>query len=123
MINTYVEKSVQLVRCSSFRNDLLQNPYFKLRHDSLHFQNIKVELLKKEKDEENSMKGQTQDAKQEVEVTENRLNNVTKVNDDEMAQYKEKIYNLSQVTYQLFVLEQIMNSSKGPAFWRNHKIV
>jgi len=67
-----------------------------LRHDSLHFQNIKVELLKKEKDEENSMKGQTQDAKQEVEVTENRLNNVTKVNDDEMAQYKEKIYNLSQ---------------------------
>ena len=94
-----------------------------LRHDSLHFQNIKVELLKKEKDEENSMKGQTQDAKQEVEVTENRLNNVTKVNDDEMAQYKEKIYNLSQVTYQLFVLKQSMISSKGPAFWRNHKIV
>ena len=25
----YVEKSVQLVRGSSFRNDLLQNPYFK----------------------------------------------------------------------------------------------
>ena len=25
----YVEKSVQLVRASSFRNDLLQNPYFK----------------------------------------------------------------------------------------------
>ena len=24
----YVEKSVQLVRGSSFRNDLLQNPYF-----------------------------------------------------------------------------------------------
>ena len=29
MTNTYVEKSVQLVRGSSFRNDLLQNPYFK----------------------------------------------------------------------------------------------
>ena len=28
MTNTYVEKSVQLVRGSSFRNDLLQNPYF-----------------------------------------------------------------------------------------------
>ena len=27
--NTYVEKSVQLVKGSSFRNDLLQNPYFK----------------------------------------------------------------------------------------------
>ena len=26
----YVEKSVQLVRGSSFRNDLLQNPYFSL---------------------------------------------------------------------------------------------
>ena len=26
--NTYVEKSVQLVKGSSFRNDLLQNPYF-----------------------------------------------------------------------------------------------
>ena len=25
----YVEKSVQLVRGSSFQNDLLQNPYFK----------------------------------------------------------------------------------------------
>ena len=25
----YVEKSVQLVRGSSFRNDLLQNPYFR----------------------------------------------------------------------------------------------
>jgi hypothetical protein len=25
----YVEKSVQLVRGSSFRNDLLQNPYLK----------------------------------------------------------------------------------------------
>ena len=27
--DNYVEKSVQLVRVSSFRNDLLQNPYFK----------------------------------------------------------------------------------------------
>jgi hypothetical protein len=26
--NEYVEKSVQLVRGSSFRNDLLENPYF-----------------------------------------------------------------------------------------------
>ena len=28
----YVEKSVQLVRGSSFQNDLLQNPYFKYTH-------------------------------------------------------------------------------------------
>jgi len=67
-----------------------------LRHDSLHYQNIKVELLKKERVEESSMMRQIQDAKQEVEVTEHRLNNVTKVNDEEMTQYKEKIYNLSQ---------------------------
>ena len=29
MTNRYVKKSVQLVKGSSFRNDLLQNPYFK----------------------------------------------------------------------------------------------
>jgi hypothetical protein len=29
----HVEKSVQLVRGSSFRNDLLQNPYFKYHHN------------------------------------------------------------------------------------------
>ena len=30
----YVEKSVQLVRGSSFRNDLLQNPYFSQNHET-----------------------------------------------------------------------------------------
>ena len=30
----YVEKSVQLVRGSSFRNDLLQNPYFSGKFES-----------------------------------------------------------------------------------------
>ena len=30
MINTYVEKIVQLVRGSSFRNESLQNPYFNM---------------------------------------------------------------------------------------------
>ena len=29
----YVEKSVQLVRGSSFRNDLLQNPYFSTKEE------------------------------------------------------------------------------------------
>ena len=47
----------------------------------------------------------TLDAKQEVEVTEHRLNNVTKVNDEEMTKYKEKIYNLSQVSYQHLILK------------------
>ena len=32
----YVEKSVQLIRGSSFRNDLLQNPYFKVIGASLY---------------------------------------------------------------------------------------
>ena len=79
-----------------------------LRHDSLHYQNIKVELLKKERDEKNSMMRQIQDSKQEVEVTEHRLNNVTKVNDEEITQYKEKIYNLSQVSYQHLILNKIL---------------
>ena len=77
-----------------------------LRHDSLHYQNIKVELLNKERDEKNSMMRQIQDSKQEVEVTEHRLNNVTKVNDEEITQYKEKIYNLSQVSYQHLILNK-----------------
>jgi hypothetical protein len=33
----YIEKSVQLVRGSSFRNDLLQNPYFNFKHNLLTF--------------------------------------------------------------------------------------
>ena len=77
-----------------------------LSHDSLHYQNIKVELLKKERDEENSMMRQIQDSKQEVEVIEHRLNNVTKVNDEEITQYKEEIYNLSQVSYQHLILDK-----------------
>ena len=34
--NEYVENSVELVRGSSFRNDLLQNPYFKVIGASLY---------------------------------------------------------------------------------------
>jgi hypothetical protein len=37
--DNYVEKSVQLVRGSSFQNDLLQNPYFSKYSDVLN-QNI-----------------------------------------------------------------------------------
>ena len=37
----YVEKSVQLVRGSSFRNDLLQNPCFKLSAQEQEIESIK----------------------------------------------------------------------------------
>ena len=40
----YVEKSVQPVRGSSFRNDLLQNPYFKVNDDLIE----KIDKLMKE---------------------------------------------------------------------------
>ena len=35
--DNYVEESVQLVRGSSFRNDLLQNPYFRVKINIFKF--------------------------------------------------------------------------------------
>ena len=70
-----------------------------LKHDSLHYQNIKVQLLKKECEEEKSMLAETQDGRQELEVTENNLKQVTKVNNEEMMEFKHEILNLSTVCH------------------------
>ena len=47
-------------------------------------------------------------------MTEHRLNMVTKVNDEEMTQYKEKIYNLSQVSNQHLTSEALILTSTNP---------
>ena len=74
-----------------------------LKHDSLHYQNIKVQLLKKECEEEKSMLAETQDGRQELEVTENNLKQVTKVNNEEMMEFKHEILNLSTVCRKIFM--------------------
>ena len=46
----YVEKSVQLVRGSSFRNDLLQNPYFKNGKKSARINEEELEPVRDQPD-------------------------------------------------------------------------
>ena len=43
--NKYVEKSIQLVRGSSFRSDFLQNPYFRDRSSILPFKPLTFSLF------------------------------------------------------------------------------
>jgi len=67
-----------------------------LQHDSIYYQKERINLMKKEREEEQQMLDQIQDGKQEVEVTEHRLNMVIKVNNEEIMKSKAEILDLSQ---------------------------
>ena len=74
-----------------------------LQHDLIHYQKERINLMKKEREEEQQMLDQIQDGKQEVEVTEHRLNMVIKVNNEESMKSKAEILDLSQVIKSMFL--------------------
>ena len=74
-----------------------------LQHDSIYYQKERINLMKKEREEEQQMLDQIQDGKQEVEVTEHRLNMVIKVNNEEIMKSKAEILDLSQVIRSMFL--------------------
>ena len=74
-----------------------------LQHDLIHYQKERINLMKKDREEEQQMLDQIQDGKQEVEVTEHRLNMVIKVNNEESMKSKAEILDLSQVIKSMFL--------------------